>query len=150
MIKVWAESPRHDAVPGPSEGEKYPVKRWPKNAGYPCWEYVPWSGTGPAITQVHRYIAVLDADDEEARELLASWDLPPHFATRGVSYSKGCITEHHYLFHFEGLERILTMCSGLDFLANPNEQELWVKLWIPDARSSAPSLISACLRCLIT
>ena len=121
MIKAWAESHGMTLYQG-REGEKYPVRRWPKNAGYPCWEYVPWSGTGPAITQVHRYLATLDADDQEARELVASWDLPPHFATRGVSYSKGCITEHHYLSNFEGLKRILGMCPGLDFLANPDSR----------------------------
>ena len=90
---------------------------------------MPWSGTGPAIAQIHRYIAILDADDAEARELVASWDLPEHFATRGVSYSKQVITEHHYLANWEGLKRIQGMCPGLDFLANPDEQEQWIKIW---------------------
>jgi len=128
MIKAWAEDHGMTLYQG-REGEKYPVRRWPKNAGYPCWEYVPWSGTGPAIMQIHRYIAILDADDSEARERVASMDLPEHFATRGVSYTKGCITEHHYLSNFEGCKRILPLCLGLDFLANPDEAELWIKLW---------------------
>ena len=93
------------------------------------WEYVPWTGTGPAIAQIGRYMAILDADDEQARELVASWDLPEHFATRGVSYSKGVVTEHHYFRCFEGLERQLGMCPGLDLLANPDGQELWVKVF---------------------
>ena len=131
MIKAFAESHGMVLLQG-REGSKYPIRRWPKNAGYPCWEYVPWSGTGPAITQIHRYIAALDADDQEAREQVASWDLPEHFATRGVSFSKGIVTEHHYFSNFGGLKRILGMCDGLDFLANPDEAELWLKVYDTD------------------
>ena len=127
MIKAWAEDHGMTLYQG-REGTKFPIRRYLKNA-YPCWEYVPWSGTGPAIAQIHRYIAILDADDAEARELVASWNLPEHFATRGVSYSKQVITEHHYLANWEGLKRIQGMCPGLDFLANPDEQEQWIKIW---------------------
>ena len=130
MIKAWAEDHGMTLYQG-REGTKFPARRWLKNA-YPCWEYEPWSGTGPAIAQVHRYLAALDADDFQARELVASWNLPPHFATRGVSYTKGVITEHHYLRNFEGLKRILGMCPGLDFLANPDESEMWVKVYDTD------------------
>ena len=130
MIRDWAESHGMTLYQG-REGEKYPVRRYMKLASDPWWdwEYEPWSGYGPAIAQIGRYMAIPDADDEQARELVASWDLPPHFATRGVSYSKQVVTEHHYFSCFEGLERLLGMCPGLDLLCNPHDQELWIKVY---------------------
>jgi hypothetical protein len=130
MIRAWAESHGMTLYRG-REGEKYPVKQYKRFAFDPWWdwEYVPWTGTGPAIAKIGRYVAILDADDEQARELVASWDLPEHFATRGLSYTKQIVTEHHYFSCFEGLERQLGMCPGLDFLANPHDQELWIKVY---------------------
>lgn len=104
-------------------GDKYPI--W----SYQYQEYVLWSGKGPAIAQVPRYAAILDADSLGARELVASWDLPLHFATRTYNDYKGCITEKHWLSSVDGLPRQLGMCPDLDFLANPDGQEMWVKCW---------------------
>ena len=128
MIQAWAESHGMTLYQG-RPGEKYPIRRWPKNAGYPCWEYVPWSGTGPAITQIHPFLGILDADDQEARERVAAMDLPEHFATRGISYSRGVTTEHHYLALVGRPKRILGMTGSLDFLSNPDSQELWIKIY---------------------
>ena len=128
MIKAWAESHGMTLYQG-REGEKYPVRRWPKNAGYPCWEYEPWSGSGPAIAQIHPCLAILDADDQEARDGVAAMNLPPHLATRGVSYTKQVITEHHYLSLVGRPKRIVGMTPGLDFLSNPDSLELWIKIW---------------------
>ena len=128
MIKAWAEAHGMVLYQG-REGDKYPMRRWPKNAGYPCWEYVPWSGIGPAITQIHPFLGILDADDREARERVDAMGLPPHFATRGVSYHKQVVTEHHYLALVGRPKRIVGMTPGLDFLSNPDNLELFIKVW---------------------
>ena len=122
MIRAWAEDHGMELLQG-REGEKYP--RW----DYRYLQYIPWDGNGPAIAKIGRYMAILDADDQQARELVASWDLPEHFATRGVSYTKQVITEHHWFSNFDGLKRIIGMCPGLDFLANPDGLDLWIKVY---------------------
>jgi putative DNA primase/helicase len=126
MIRAWAEDHGMELLQG-REGEKYPVV---ERRGMFAGEYKPWDGfSGPAIAQILADCVIMDADDEQARELVASWDLPPHFSTRGVSYSKGVITEHHYLRHPGGLPRLPGLAPGLDLLANPNSAELWIKVY---------------------
>ena len=104
-------------------------------------------GTGAAVTQVHRYLATLDADDQQARNLVASWDLPEHFATRGVSYHKNCITEHHFLSNFGGLKRLLGLTPAWTSWPTRTAPSCGSRSGTRATRSSASSLSTGCPVC---
>ena len=119
IIRDWAQSVGLELLQG-RDGEKYPdVERRGYWAGY----YIPWTGNGPAIAWIPPDAVIPDCDTPGQCQI-AHLDLPGHFSTRGTG---GC---KHYFHHDGGLPRMLrALGRPLDFLANPEDRENWVKVW---------------------